>query len=198
MVFYLIANNLALDLMNTRIVENGEEVDLLAGYEDVLDWSAEAGLIDASQKTGGGKKRKGTKEADKLVDEVGMLRELIRSVVSDIVGKRPVSTSSLHRLNEFLERNRGFFALQRTEDGYEERFQAEVDNIESLLAPIAESAADLLCFVDPVDIRKCENAECVLYFYDRSKNHRRRWCSMAACGNRAKVAAFYKRKKTAV
>jgi predicted RNA-binding Zn ribbon-like protein len=30
-------------------------------------------------------------------------------------------------------------------------------------------------------------------FYDDSKTQRRRWCSMALCGNRSKVAAFTRR-----
>nr|WP_237656265.1 CGNR zinc finger domain-containing protein [Kosakonia sp. MH5] len=29
-----------------------------------------------------------------------------------------------------------------------------------------------------------------------SKSHRRRWCSMAACGNRMKVEAFRNRKNS--
>jgi predicted RNA-binding Zn ribbon-like protein len=33
----------------------------------------------------------------------------------------------------------------------------------------------------------------VLFFYDTTKNHARRWCSMAFCGNRHKVAAHYRR-----
>jgi predicted RNA-binding Zn ribbon-like protein len=43
-------------------------------------------------------------------------------------------------------------------------------------------------------IRRCEHPECVLWFYDRTKAHKRRWCSMALCGNRHKVAQFRKRK----
>ena len=42
-------------------------------------------------------------------------------------------------------------------------------------------------------IRECEHPDCVLWFYDRTKSHRRRWCSMALCGNRHKVAEFRKR-----
>jgi predicted RNA-binding Zn ribbon-like protein len=29
-----------------------------------------------------------------------------------------------------------------------------------------------------------------MWFYDRTKGHRRRWCTSTGCGNRAKVAAF--------
>jgi predicted RNA-binding Zn ribbon-like protein len=42
-------------------------------------------------------------------------------------------------------------------------------------------------------IRGCANPECVLWFYDVSKNGRRRWCSMEGCGNRAKAARFQER-----
>jgi predicted RNA-binding Zn ribbon-like protein len=42
-------------------------------------------------------------------------------------------------------------------------------------------------------VRRCEGVDCVLWFYDRTKAHRRRWCSMEGCGNRAKVARFRSR-----
>lgn len=41
--------------------------------------------------------------------------------------------------------------------------------------------------------RACPQCEWV--FYDRSKNQSGRWCSMNACGGRAKVAAFRQREK---
>jgi CGNR zinc finger len=34
---------------------------------------------------------------------------------------------------------------------------------------------------------------CTTVFYDRSKNHSARWCSMQTCGNRNKVRAFRQR-----
>ncbi len=36
---------------------------------------------------------------------------------------------------------------------------------------------------------------CEWVFYDRSKNQSGRWCSMSACGGRAKVAAFRERQQ---
>lgn len=45
----------------------------------------------------------------------------------------------------------------------------------------------------PDRIRPCSNDECVLHFYDVSKNGTRRWCSMAGCGNRAKARRHYAR-----
>lgn len=61
---------------------------------------------------------------------------------------------------------------------------------EQVLGPLAEAAAKLLAEGDFSLIRRCENDECVLWFYDRTRSHRRRWCSMETCGNRHKVAAF--------
>src|SRR5262249_42198913 len=58
-----------------------------------------------------------------------------------------------------------------------------------LLLPIAEAMGDLICQKDFTFVRKCEGPTCTLWFLDVSKGHGRRWCSMAACGNRAKVAA---------
>ncbi|MCF8468287.1 MAG: CGNR zinc finger domain-containing protein, partial [Sneathiella sp.] len=42
----------------------------------------------------------------------------------------------------------------------------------------------------------CASDDCDLYFVNLSRNGRRRWCSMATCGNRAKVNAYLKRQET--
>ena len=60
---------------------------------------------------------------------------------------------------------------------------------------LAEEIVRLLVEKDLSLVRKCEGPSCVLYFYDTSKNHRRRWCSMELCGNRLKVAAHHRRQK---
>lgn len=58
-----------------------------------------------------------------------------------------------------------------------------------VLLPIGEAIADLLVHADFRLIRACEGSGCILMFLDRTKAHGRRWCSMAARGNRAKAAA---------
>lgn len=59
----------------------------------------------------------------------------------------------------------------------------------------ADSYLRLLA-ADPERIRRCANAECILHFFDTSKNGARRWCSMAGCGNRAKAARHYDRARS--
>jgi len=66
---------------------------------------------------------------------------------------------------------------------------------EQVLAPLAECAAELLATGELSLVRRCENEQCVLWFYDRTRSHHRRWCNMATCGNRHKVAAFRERRQ---
>jgi predicted RNA-binding Zn ribbon-like protein len=44
-------------------------------------------------------------------------------------------------------------------------------------------------------LKLCASETCRAVFYDRSKNHSGRWCSMSTCGNRAKVRAWRERRR---
>ncbi len=62
-----------------------------------------------------------------------------------------------------------------------------------LAACLAEAVAELVGSPDVTRVRQCEADDCVLLFLP---NHpRRRWCSAARCGNRARVARHYQRHK---
>ena len=45
-------------------------------------------------------------------------------------------------------------------------------------------------------LKICASEDCPMAFYDTSKNRSATWCSMAACGNRAKVRAYQSRKRS--
>jgi predicted RNA-binding Zn ribbon-like protein len=195
-MFYVIANNLGLDLINTVIVDNGSHVDLLKSFDDLVDWLAEVGLMNAAQIARVKRKWSGTRMAAETFAQALQLRDSLRLMGEDLTHGRPVSKRSLGQLNDLLKRKSGYFEVRAFEGGYEKRFHSEIDDIGGILVPVAESMADLLCFGDLSQVKKCENEACVLRFYDTSKNHRRRWCSMAACGNRAKANAFYERSKS--
>jgi predicted RNA-binding Zn ribbon-like protein len=55
----------------------------------------------------------------------------------------------------------------------------------------ALSAEGLLRNADFSRLRQCD--ACTWLFIDRSKGGRRRWCSMATCGNRTKASRHYRR-----
>lgn len=44
-------------------------------------------------------------------------------------------------------------------------------------------------------LKECAGDDCNAVFFDRSKNHSGRWCSMSTCGNRAKVRAWRERRR---
>lgn len=73
----------------------------------------------------------------------------------------------------------------------------EGDPFEGALAFLAESVARVVSQGRPDRLRVCANPDCQFVFYDTSRNGHRRWCDMATCGNRAKVARFRARRRAA-
>lgn len=63
------------------------------------------------------------------------------------------------------------------------------DPAAAALALLARDAIDLATSTDLARVHACEAPECRMLFLDQSRGARRRWCSMAACGNRAKARA---------
>ena len=61
---------------------------------------------------------------------------------------------------------------------------------------IAEALAQFVSEEDFLKVKACEGQACTLLFLDQTRGRRRRWCSMAICGNRAKQAAHRHRLKT--
>ena len=66
--------------------------------------------------------------------------------------------------------------------------------------PAAFGKIVAIAFVSAFDgsfehLKLCADETCRSVFYDRSKNHSGRWCSMATCGNRAKVRAWRDRQR---
>ena len=194
-MFFVIANNLALNFANTVIADGGTEIDLLKSIDDLLDWAMIVGIMDKARL----RKVKGRLsgiDAEMAFNAAVELRDTMRNIARDLSLGRPVSKDLLNSINSTLRQKAGHFEIFRSSDGYEKRFHIGADDVEGLLIAVAESAADLLCFADLTQIKKCENEQCVLHFLDTSKNHRRRWCSMSACGNRAKASVFYHRKRS--
>ena len=87
-------------------------------------------------------------------------------------------------------------ALQRIGAGFGWRVEgSRLTNAPALLAPALWSAGDLLTGPQLARVRECANDKCLWLFLDESKNGTRRWCSMSACGNRAKAHRHYARLK---
>lgn len=70
-------------------------------------------------------------------------------------------------------------------------------DVRGLLGLLARDAADLLGGPLSGRIRECAATDCTLLFVDESRAGARRWCSMDACGARAKMAEYRARKRGA-
>lgn len=68
----------------------------------------------------------------------------------------------------------------------------------SLLVTMAREAVQLFGSDLAKLVRQCQSPTCTLYFLDTSRKGDRRWCSMSACGNKAKAAGFRFRQRRAV
>ncbi|MEM9811927.1 MAG: CGNR zinc finger domain-containing protein [Pseudomonadota bacterium] len=71
-----------------------------------------------------------------------------------------------------------------------------LDQPQTLKALVSASAISILA--DPRErarLKICPGEACGWLFIDETKNSRRTWCSMESCGNRAKAARHYSRRK---
>ena len=196
MTFYFIGNNLALDFANTLIVdEKDDPFELLRSFDDLIDWASASGMKELKDVVLAMKKLSPEQKAD-LFKRALHLRAELKKMAQAIAERQSVPASSIESINEVLSQSSGHFELSPTSTGYSVTFRRNASDPSDLLIVIAERAAELLSLGDLSLIRKCQRSACVLYFYDNSKRHGRRWCSMGACGNRAKAAAHYQRSRS--
>jgi len=195
--FSLIGNNLFLDFVNTQKMRDGLSFETLESFADFVAWAIAVELLETEQAKDLFEKWNGENLTDKFLQETIKFRNLLRELAENIAKKSEISDETINAVNVRLKKQSGFTEIEKSENGFEKRFRFDLSEPAKLLQPIAEAVADFLCYANFEFLRKCESSACVLYFYDTTKNHKRRWCSMKACGNQAKAAAFYKRKKEA-
>ena len=114
-------------------------------------------------------------------------------MVERIAAGKSVPSAAIENINKLLRYRVGYQQVTGRAGKFAQRFQAHSKEGDLLLGVLAEAASDMLCTCDLSLIKQCQNPACVLFFYDTTKNHGRRWCSMSVCGNRIKVAAHYRR-----
>jgi predicted RNA-binding Zn ribbon-like protein len=204
---FFIGDDLALDFLNSVAAPSGREIDWLADGRDLIAWLEQARAVPADI-AAHFRKVAGSRALDGVAAEARELREWFREFVRDRAGQllRERDLRELAPLNSLLGRDQSFRQIAIADGGKQNKFgrrgalrwraQRHWDSPKTLLLPIAEAMADLVCEKDFTMVRKCENPTCTLWFLDVSKAHARRWCSMAVCGNRAKAAAHRARARS--
>jgi predicted RNA-binding Zn ribbon-like protein len=164
---------LALDLVNTEWIADGERHDLLADVGGLRVWLRAAGL-------------RATPADAAALEHLREARAAIRAALEE------PGADTRARLNAVLARGH---VIDRLGPAGPER-EVVVDDPSWRAAQLA--ARDLLALLrdHPGRVRACAGAGCILHFLDTSRSGRRQWCSMTVCGNRAKARRHYARTRT--
>ncbi|MDB6078575.1 MAG: hypothetical protein JWO82_2322 [Akkermansiaceae bacterium] len=190
--FVFLGEHPALDFANTYYAPRGELEDQLRSWPDLLEWLRQADL-------GAGPALEVSKaEAPAALATVVALRTAWARQVEAILASKPVARDFLRILNAALEKDHFSEAVAAAAEGEGTpceltRSASKLRGLDLAMAILCRQIANFLTECNLAYLRQCAGHGCVLFFYDTTKNHRRQWCSAAACGNRAKVAAFRER-----
>lgn len=178
--FPLMGEPLALDLVNTRVLRDGQSVDLLDTPQALARWlQAERPRLAWT---------KAPSEDD--LAAVRRLRGVIDALLLAFTSGVVPAPDELAALNRVLAQPGARPQLCWTSGGPSAVTAAE-DGCAALLHALALDAVQLLAGPDAGRIRECEHTACRLRFVAR--NARRKWCSAETCGNRARVSRHYAR-----
>ena len=189
-----------LDFLNSIATPVDEPVDWIGDGEGLLSWLEQAGMVPP-QALAAIRARSSADELDEAATQARSLREWFRGYVRARKGRALTASDvdELEPLNQLLARDElhGEIVANGAGSamGLSYRAARRWESAQSLLMPIAEALAKLVCEEDFTQVKACEGPTCTLLFADHTRGHARRWCSMAVCGNRAKVAAHRARLK---
>jgi predicted RNA-binding Zn ribbon-like protein len=179
--WYWLGGRPALDLVNTRRERWRGNIECLRSAADLAEWLTRAGLLERPAFAGRG-----------LLTAAVELREAIDAGVRAAVAGEPADPAALAIVDGWLEVAAPRPALVAAADGLPLLAEhAAADPLEAALGAVALDAARMLGRAQERErVRICCSDTCSARFYDRSPAARRRWCSMAGCGNVAKARRF--------
>lgn len=190
------AGKLALNFANTADWHSSDAPEeLLLSYNHMTRWATHAGLLtdSAARKLRSAAARE-PQAAKAALDRSISLRELCFRIFSAIAREQDPSVQDLAQLNQALAETSENARVVHMGDGFQWKWDGDRGTLDWMLGPIARAAADLLTSGELHRIGLCaDDRGCGYLFYDTSRNHSRKWCSMDACGNRAKAKRHYQR-----
>ena len=186
-------NRLCLDFVNLPF-SSGDPQAHATSWLEFIDFLAEKRIVSSAR----GEELRNLTEADPnaagiLLGQAERLGQGMRLAFLALAQGKPVEQEWVQPINRILRITEGHDELSWDGSQWNLEFVAVHEGLEWLLAAIARSGAELLAGRNKREVQRCGNPNCQLLFYDHSRTHRRRWCSMALCGNRSKVAAFARR-----
>ena len=194
-----VADAAALDFLNSIATPIDEPVDWIDDGAGWLEWLKQAGWVEDAvlERL---QAQAMPREMERVAAQARSLREWFRGFVLKYKGK-PLQASvltELEALNRLLERDEKYTQIA-VQDGETPKLAWQLQrrwrSPDSLLLPLGEVLAQFVSDEDFSNVKCCEGPNCTLMFVDHTRGRKRRWCSMAVCGNRAKAAAHRERQK---
>jgi predicted RNA-binding Zn ribbon-like protein len=192
------AGRLPLDFANTAYWHaSNQPLETLEDYDDLVAWSEAAQLLDKSEAARLlASAEDAPKEATKALQKVVSIRDVIYRIIAAVAEGGKPNESDLGIFNQALAAGMEKTEIITTSDGFEWTWGKSDRAFDQMLWPILRATAELLTSQDIKRVGQCaDDRGCGYLFYDTSRNHSRRWCSMDSCGNRAKARRHYQRKK---
>ena len=195
--FELMGGAVCLDFVNTLDDRfSAEPKELLQHYVDLARFAEDTGILpDLQVDRLMTRSMQQPDSAKRALASAIQLREAISEIFYALARKNPVPAAAVVILNQHVQEAAQHLALVAGRRHFEWKFEGDSYDLFAPLWPIARDAAELLASERLEFVRTCASKTCEWLFLDESKNHRRRWCDMTKCGNRAKVRRFYARRK---
>jgi predicted RNA-binding Zn ribbon-like protein len=180
--FHLVGGRLCLDFCNTA------DAELLPDFAGLVDWSLRAGILNAEEAHRLWRSsRRSPTEAIAIHARALALRGAVDALFRAAARRRRPDSAALELLNHELGRALARSQVVRDGDAFAWVWAEGGRALDSMLWPVARSAADLLTGGELGAVRICAGRDCSRLFLDASRNRTRRWCDMRTCGNRAKA-----------
>ncbi|MEO8285926.1 MAG: ABATE domain-containing protein [Chloroflexota bacterium] len=195
---------IALDFTNTKSGSaEAPTPDYFQSYRDLTTWARQMELITEEEESTLNRQAEiKPAEADNVLQRARSLRLTIYRIFSAVSIEEQPNTDAVEGLNRVLREAMSHASIKKLAGGSGGLEWGWVDfpgELDSILWPVARSAADLLVNGEKLErVRTCAGDTCGWLFLDTSKNHSRRWCDMRDCGNTAKARRHYQRKAKAV
>ena len=193
--FLRVGDHPAIDFLNTAYEPQGVAIELLDGGQEFLAWLVDAGLL-AQSAARTLERRFGRAALDHAADEARRVREWARAWLCRWRdAPRGDYAKEIARLNSLLTRTSASRKVVVSKDGLHLAQHSAIESADALIALVADQIAAFVTSENPALLKSCAGPGCTVWFLDRSRTGRRRFCSTTICGNRAKVAAFRQRQR---
>ncbi|GGU77968.1 hypothetical protein GCM10010275_10780 [Streptomyces litmocidini] len=192
----LVGGHPVVDLLNTVTARNAEPVDWLDAYPRLLEWADLTGHFAPADLAALRRLAEtGPARAERALARVRELREALHDLVTALVHGAPAPTEAVARVEEHWKHAATHARL--AVHGATPRLRTTVgaSGLDLIRHELALQALDLLRALPTDRTRVCPGPRCGWLFLDTSRAGRRRWCSMATCGNAAKGRTHYERRR---